>query len=282
MVTITLLSIYFEAYAPWLAPYAYGIVLLGISLLLFRVFENWYSATFHKPLFRHYWVNKNLTAQQTAVLKSDFTFYNKLSAKHKKQFGHRISRFIAKKKFIGRDGLEVTEEMKVLISATACMLSFGRKNYIYQLIDFILVYPKEFYSKVNNHYHKGEFNPREKALVLSWKDFEKGFRIENDNLNVGIHEFMHAMQLEASQGRDLDSARFIKQFQNILRELKNQEIKDRLVQTRFFRTYAFTNQYEFMAVLAEYFIEAPLDFRTNFPKLYDYTKKLLSFNFADY
>ncbi len=65
-------------------------------------------------------------------------------------------------------------------------------------------------------YHKGEFNPKIRAMVMSWEDFEKGFRIADDNRNLGIHEFMHAMQLEAKQSKDLDSSRLTKYFKKIL------------------------------------------------------------------
>ena len=139
-----------------------------------------------------------------------------------------------------------------------------------------------FYSNLNESYHKGEFNPREKALVLSWKDFEQGYQITNDNLNLGIHEFMHAMQLEAKRSRDIDATRFTKQFQNILKRLTHQEVKDKLDETRFFREYAFTNQYEFMAVLAEYFFESPKDLKEHFPEIYTATQKMLNFRFAGY
>lgn len=266
----------------WMAPYAYTIVFLGFVLFLFRIFENWYSNTFDKPLIRHYLVYKNVSKEQEQILETEFHFYKLLSKKHKRQFRHRVATFIADKKFVGRENLEVTDRMKTLIAAVGCMLSFGRKNYGYSLITFVLIYPEEFYSTMNDHHHKGEFNPREKALVLSWEDFEKGYRITDDNLNLGIHEFMHAMQLEARQSRDLDAARFTKQFQNILKRLTHQDVKDKLDETRYFREYAFTNQYEFMAVLAEYFIESPTDFKNHFPELYNHTQKLLNFRFGGY
>lgn len=268
--------------ATWLAPYAYSIVLLGFAFALFRAFENWYAAHYNKPLFRHYLVFKTLKPEQKRILETDFIFYQKLSEKYKRQFRHRVASFIAEKKFIGREDLVVTERMKVLISAVGCMLSFGRKNFNYGLIEYILIYPDEFYSALNDSYHKGEFNPRERALVLSWKDFESGYKISDDNLNLGIHEFMHAMQLEAKKGNDIDSSRFSKHFQNILKQLTNQELRTKLDETRYFRSYAFTNQYEFMAVLAEYFIESPEDFKSSFPTLYNYTQKMLNFRYAGY
>lgn len=271
-----------EENAPWLAPYAYTIVLLGFAFFLFRVFENWYASRYDRPLYRHYFVYKRLSEENLTTLSNEFSFYELLSKKEKRQFQHRVATFMADKKFIGRDGLIVTERMKLLVAAVGCMLSFGRKNFDYGLIEHILLYPGEFYSNLNEAMHKGEFNPRGKALVLSWDDFERGYQITNDNRNLGIHEFMHAMQLEARKSRDLDSTRFAKQFQNILKRLTHQEVKDKLDETRYFRAYAFTNQYEFMAVLSEYFIESPKDFKTHFPQLYKHTQKLLNFRYAGY
>lgn len=271
-----------ENTADWLAPYAYGIVFLGILLFLFRIFESIYAARFNKPLVRHYYTFRKLRADQLKVLNTEFEFYRKLNRKHKRQFQHRVATFIKDKEFIGRDDLIVSERMKILVAAVGCMLSFGRKNYLYTVIHFILIYPKEFYSNINQAYHKGEINPSGRALVLSWEDFEAGLADGHDNINLGIHEFMHAMQLEAKRSGDSDSDRFQIQFQNILKRLTHQEVKDNLDRTRFFRTYAFTNQYEFMAVLAEYFIESPKAFKDNFPDLYGYTKNLLNFKFAGY
>ena len=54
---------------------------------------------------------------------------------------------------------------------------------------------------------------------------------------------MHAMQLESKQSRDIDSTRFAKQFQNILKRLTKQEVKDKLDQTRYFREYALSVAY---------------------------------------
>ncbi|OAB76097.1 zinc-dependent peptidase [Cochleicola gelatinilyticus] len=266
----------------WLAPYAYTIVIIGFAFVFFRVFESLYAENYNRPLFRHYLVHKKLNKEQVEILKNNFSFYGMLSKKYQRQFQHRVASFLNRKKFVGREGVETSEEMKVLIAAAGCMLSFGRQNYEYSLIETILIYPDKFYSAANDSYHKGEFNPKEKSLVLSWKHFEDGYKISNDNYNLGIHEFMHAMQLEARQSGDPDSARFIKQFHNILKQLTDQDVKDKLDETRYFRAYAFTNQYEFMAVLAEYFIESPQDFKTHFPKLYTHTQDLLNFRFAGY
>jgi MtfA peptidase len=266
----------------WLAPYAYTIVFLGFAFFLFRVFENWYSDRYDRPFYRHLWVFRKLKPAQLVILESEFEFYSLLTGKEKLQFQHRVARFISDKKFVSRGPLEVTDRIKLLIASVGCMVAFGRKNYEYNLIEYILIYPEEFYSNLNNSYHKGEFNPRERALVLSWKDFEYGYQITNDKSNLGIHEFMHAIQLESKNSLDIDSNRFSKQFQKILKQLTQEEVRAKLDETKFFRDYAFSNQYEFMAVLAEYFFEAPMELKKEFPDIYDATKKLLNFRFAGY
>jgi Mlc titration factor MtfA (ptsG expression regulator) len=262
--------------------YSYYVIFIIILYFLFQVFENWYAEKYHRPLFRNILVFRTLSNAQETILKSQFTFYNTLSKKHKKQFRHRVATFINDKNFVGREGTKITIEMQTLVAAIGCMLSFGRKKYLYGILDTVIIFPKEFYSAVNDAYHKGEFNPRGKALVLSWKHFKEGYQIDNDNYNLGLHEFMHAMHLEAKVGMDLDASRFMRHFQHIMRQLSDEELKKTLDNTKFFRAYAFTNQYEFMAVLTEYFFESPKELKQYFPVVYDHVNKALNLQVAGF
>jgi Mlc titration factor MtfA (ptsG expression regulator) len=264
----------------WLPTIGIGVAVCWMLFMLFRILETSYAQRTDKLLYRDLLVFRSLSRKQKDHLSKDFSFYNTLAPKHQARFEHRVATFIKQKEFIGRDGLVVTESMKLIIAAVGCMLTFGRRQYTYQLIDHILIYPEPFYSAVNDAYHKGEFNPRQKAVVLSWPDFEEGYRITDDNLNLGIHEFMHALQLDALTSRDLDALRFEKRFKLIFERLKDTELRERLDKVKYFRAYAFTNQYEFMAVLAEYFFESPEDFETHFPQVYNHTKILLNYDFG--
>ena len=262
--------------------YSYYVIFFIILYFLFQVFENWYAEKYHRPLFRNILVFRTLSKAQETILKSQFAFYNTLSKKHKKQFRHRVATFINDKEFVGREGTEITIEMQTLVAAIGCMLSFGRKKYLYGILDTVIIFPKEFYSAVNDAYHKGEFNPSGKTLVLSWKHFKEGYQIDNDNYNLGLHEFMHAMHLEAKVGMDLDASRFMRHFQLIMRQLGDEELKKTLDNTKFFRAYAFTNQYEFMAVLTEYFFESPKELKQHFPVVYDHVNKALNLQVAGF
>ena len=246
--------------------------------------EMLYVLKYKKPLYFHYYpFKKRLSKPQMDILKNNFSFYNKLTDAHKEVFEHRVAMFIKDKYFIGRNGLMITEDMRILVSATAVMLTFGFRDFYIGLISKILIYPGAFYSKTNKKHHKGEFNPMLKTLVFSWKDFEQGYDISNDKLNLGIHEFAHAIHLNSMKERDVSSTLFSDSFKELTKLLTTKEsLRKNLIESKYFRDYAYTNQYEFIAVLIETFIETPIEFRSQFPEVYCKTKQMLNFDFAGY
>ena len=266
----------------YLIPYVVIPFLLWVLFIFFRFFETVYSNKIDKVIYRDLLVFRTLSRKQKDVLLEKFNFYNELSPKEQKRFEHRVKVFLNETDIIGREKLHISEEKEVLIAAVAIMVTFGRKKYSYKLVDTILVYPDEFYSNINEAYHKGEFNPMRRTVVFSWKDFQEGYEITDDNLNLGIHEFVHALQMGAKKSTDIDDIRLERVFQRILKRLMDQDVKDQLNKTQYFRAYAFTNQYEFLAVLVEYFFESPEDFKNHFPELYSHIKTLLNFNFLNY
>jgi len=138
------------------------------------------------------------------------------------------------------------------------MLTFGFRDFYIGLISKIVIYPKQFYSKTNEKYHKGEFNPKLETLVLSWDDFKKGFEDDTDNLNLGIHEFTYAIHLNSIKERNISSTVFSDSLNELSTMLSSHnELRNRLVASKYFRKYAFTNQFEFLAVAIENFIEPP-------------------------
>ncbi|MEC3907104.1 zinc-dependent peptidase [Tamlana sp. 2201CG12-4] len=249
-----------------------------------RMLEMGYVLRFMKPWYTHfYFFRRKLSKPQKRILEQNFAFYNRLNKKYKGYFEHRVASFMKDKDFIGRGGFTVTDEVKILISATAVMLTFGFRDYYIGIISKIVIYPEVFYSNINRAHHKGEFNPKLKALVLSWDDFKTGLAIDNDNLNLGIHEFTHAIHLNSMKERDISSTIFNDSFKQLTELLQSKpDLRERLIQSDYFRKYAFTNQFEFLAVIMETFIETPQEFKVNFPEIYSKTKQMLNFNFSGY
>lgn len=262
------------------------LTLIGLLVLKYtiRFIEQSYAESKKKPLLLNFiLLKKNLTKEQTRILEKQFTFYSLLSRKEREIFRHRVATFIDKKNFYGREGLTLKDEVIVLISATAVKLTFGFRDYSIPILKTILVYPEAFYSKINEQLHKGEVNPMLGVLALSWKDFKHGYDIDNDNLNLGVHEFGHAIHLNSFKNNDVSSLIFRDGFIALKRYLKENETKrQELISTKYFREYAYTNEYEFAAVLIECFIETPLEFKSKFPMIYKYVKEMLNFNFANY
>lgn len=264
------------------------IFFVGLTVVLlfkfYAFFETVYASKYKRPFFLNAIVfKKELTNRQQSILNNQFDFYKKLNKTEQSLFRHRLAVFITNKEFIGREGLVVDEEMKTLISATAVMLTFGFRNYLIELIDKVIIYPKAYFSNLNEAYHKGETNPQLKAIVFSWEDFKKGYQIGDDNLNVGIHEFGHAIHLNAFAKSDISSEIFRDGFNKLTSYLQRHKmIRDSLTSSKYFRAYAYTNQFEFFAVLLENFIETPDEFKAKFPELYGYMKQMLNFNFAGY
>ncbi|MGJ8592069.1 MAG: zinc-dependent peptidase [Aquaticitalea sp.] len=273
---------------PSLNPTVIGILvaILFVTILSFglKTFEMGYIIRNRKPFYVHNpFFLKKLNAVQKKILQHQFKFYKKLSSKHQRFFEHRVASIMKDKNFVGREDLEVTDEMRVLISATAAMLTFGFRDFYIGLVTNIFIYPDEFYSVTNENYHKGEFNPKLETLVLSWKDFKQGYETETDKINLGIHEFSHAIHLNSIKERDVSSTIFSDSFKELTEMLANREdLRLALTESRYFRDYAYTNQYEFLAVIIETFIESPSEFRSQFPEIYDKTKQMLNFNFAEY
>jgi len=261
---------------------------IGMTLVIlsrfYVFFEQRYALHFSKPFFRDFaFRRQGITKHQESILRQEFNFFNKLDQRNQVIFKHRLARFIQRKTFIGRDGIEVTEDMRTLISATAVMLTFGFRNYSLNLFDKIIIYPKSYFSKVNETYHKGETNPMLKTIVFSWEDFEQGYHIGDDNLNLGIHELGHAIHLNALHAGDVSSIIFNHGFNKLIDYLQNNSnVRQELIASKYFRAYAYTNHYEFFAVLLENFIETPLEFKLQFPELYHHMQAMLNFKFAGY
>ncbi|MHA7842234.1 MAG: zinc-dependent peptidase [Winogradskyella sp.] len=264
------------------------IFFVGLAVVIlskfYTFFESIYATKNKKPFFLNFIViKKELSDRQLTILNNEFHFYQRLNSGEQAIFRHRLATFINSKEFIGREGLVVDEEMKTLISATAVMLTFGFRNYLIDLIDKVIIYPTAYYSSLNETYHKGETNPQLKAIVFSWEDFKKGYHIGDDNLNLGIHEFGHAIHLNAFSKRDVSSEIFRDGFNTLANYLQEHKIvRDGLIASKYFRAYAYTNQFEFFAVLLENFIETPNEFKAKFPELYTYMRQMLNFNFAGY
>ncbi|WP_264565430.1 zinc-dependent peptidase [Flavobacterium sp. N3904] len=246
------------------------LLVVGLFIrIIFKFLEYCFVLLFERPFFVHFCpFPKPLSSDAIDFLNNEFAFYTNLSDKKKIYFQHRIARFIDEYEFVSRNNFIITEEVKVHVAATITMLSFGMRKYLCNVFDKIIIYPSVYYSNISKQYHKGEFNPMAKAVVFSWEDFLKGYDVTNDNLNLGIHEFAHVLHHQGLQSNDTSATLFSRMYNEINDEVSVPKVREQLIQSNYFRIYAFTNQFEFLAVILENFFETPQEFKKQFPNLY--------------
>ena len=208
-------------------------------------------------------------------LQKYLTYYQRLDARNKDLFERRVQKFIHLKDFIPRGITEVTDEMKTLIAGSAIQITFGMPRIYFSHFKKILVYPDDYYSKINMHYHQGEVNMNG-IIVLSWRNFAYGYMDDNDARNLGLHEMAHALRLENGIMNNeygfLDDDDLMEWTKLCFKEIERM----RNGTNHFFREYGATNSQEFFAVAVENFFERTSEFKQQRPELYAVLARLLN------
>ena len=211
------------------------------------------------------------------ILSNNCNFYSNLNSSEKERFEGRVMLFLKEVTFSARK-IILNDEIKLTVAGVAVSLTFGLYDWNYPLLKRLIIYPSTYYSKITKNKHKGEYNPSFKLIVFSWKDFKHGIKYESDNLNLGLHEFTHALYFSFLKSDSNDAIRFIENFNQILLHLKDENLKNQLLNAKYFRDYAFKNKYEFIAVLIEHFFETPKEFKDKFPYIYENLVMMLNQN----
>lgn len=255
-------------------------IVIAYLYFMFYVVEIIYQRKFKKPLlvFSHI-QSKKISENESLILHQNNHFYQKLKPKYKRYFEHRVATFIESTEFSTRD-ISLNSEIKLSIAAVYIQLTFGMKNYLNPLIQQIIIYPDIYLSTHTNEFHKGEFNPKLKTIVFSWSDFMRGMDIKNDNLNLGLHEFTHALHFQTLKSDKSAHVLFRESLQNLFSSFSNVDLRNEVLSSGFLRDYAFENQYEFVAVLLEHFFESPEELKQKFPSIYKKVKEMLNYNEA--
>ena len=59
------------------------------------------------------------------------------------------------------------------------------------------------------------------------------------------------------------------------------ELRNRIIESKLLREYAFTDKFEFIAVLVEVFMESPQKLKKGFPDIYNYVSRMLNFTYFE-
>jgi Mlc titration factor MtfA (ptsG expression regulator) len=203
--------------------------------------------------------------------------YRALPATLKPALHRAMRRFLLDKRFVGCDGFEITDEVRHIIAAQACLLVCRREHAQFDGFTSVLVYPDAFVVDVVDHDGEVEIVSEQTRageswaggpVILSWADVEAGLDVPNDGYNVVLHEFAHKLDEENETGEGLpllwDAAQLASWAQVLGREFAalsrgEGELLD---------DYGAVSPAEFFAVVTEHFFEQGAALAAGHPALY--------------
>jgi MtfA peptidase len=206
------------------------------------------------------------------VLHKHFEYYRLLPELSKLKFLYRCNSIIREKQFVAREGLEITDDMRILVSGSIVQLTFGLDHFSIPHFDTFIIYPSAYTSPHTGALHRGETSMRG-HVVFSWQHFMEGYSDSKDKLNLGLHELAHALDLSRIvKQSDPDFYEYFLKWQAGSTEVFN-EVNNR--EDHFLRKYAGTDEREFFSVCVEHFFEDSNGFKATLPDLYRHLTMLL-------
>ncbi len=227
-----------------------------------------------------------LSDQQRTIVMEQVPLIQKLPSELREKLEGKINAFLHQVEFIGRGGLETTEEMRLSIAAQACLLVVNNDKW-YKNLRTILIYPAAFKSinRAHNGYvvieretvRTGESWSRG-PVILSWAHSHQGAINDKDGHNVVLHEFAHqiddlsgytdgAPTLNKGQSFADWERVFIKAYK---RHVRNVEQRRKTV----IDPYGAEGHQEFFAVSVEVFFEKPGILKREEPAVYEQLSEL--------
>ena len=195
--------------------------------------------------------------------------------------------FIAEKNWIGAGGLDLTDEIRVVVAGTACLLLLGLPDHrLYRRVDSIVIYPTTVLSPVRpSSFFSGqplepERGPRAVLgeahhggpVVLVWDAARRGARHPRDGHNVILHEFAHKLDMLDGHADGTPPLRGTVRWERWVEVLSREftALRARVERGRrgLLDGYGATNEAEFFAVAVEAFFEQPLQMKREHADLY--------------
>ncbi|MCO4294691.1 zinc-dependent peptidase [Solitalea sp. MAHUQ-68] len=212
-------------------------------------------------------------ANLATILEQEVMFYQRLSIHQKQQFEEKVNQFLSEVTIEGV-GLNITDEDRVLVAASAVIPVFYFDSWTYKNLSNVLLYPDTFNESFQYDSDKrniagmvgtGFMNGQ---MILSQRALRQGFRNNADKSNTGIHEFVHLLDKSDGETDGIPENLLAHQYTIPWLKLIHEGIRDIKKGQSDIDPYGATNDAEFFAVAAEYFFEQPQRFQQNHPELY--------------
>lgn len=255
-----------------------GLIFVLTALVLTAICWPWYRQRQRRRLI----AQTAFPADWRKILRQQLPLYRTLPADLQLRLKKLVQLFLAEKQFVGCEGLEISDEIRINIAAQACLLLLNRPGPLFPALRTILVYPAAYQVQQAQTDQAGVVsNQRQIRLgeswqqgkvILSWPDSQRGAALPHDGHNVVLHEFAHQLDQEngtANGAPWLPTAQAYRDWSQVLsREFALLQQQLAQGQQSLFDPYAATNPAEFFAVITEVFFEQPQLFLQQHPALY--------------
>lgn len=224
-----------------------------------------------------------LAPELIAILQRSLPIYARLGDNLQSQLQRLVTQFLYDKRFVGCDGLEIDDDIRVSIASQACLLLLNRHSKVYPLLRTILVYPSAFLVPRNVVDAAGVVTETRQDLlgeswgdgrvVLAWDHVRRGAADWHDGQNVVLHEFAHQLDSESGHTNGapyLGSHASYRSWSEVLSRDFAALRSDAITRQRSVMDhYGATSPAEFFAVATETFFEKPWEMAERHPALYE-------------
>ena len=203
----------------------------------------------------------------------------RLPADLQRQLKQHLLVFLAEKPFIGCAGLSLTDEVRVVVAAQACLLLLGqaRPDY-YPRLKEVLVYPGAFAVKDIQPQAGGVVHEQRQVLagqswargqvILAWAEVLAGAADPADGRNVVVHEFAHQVDQDKGLADGKPWRPTAGQRQRWAAVMGDALARLQATPSALISDYGATDAAEFFAVISELFFERPLALAGEAPDVY--------------
>lgn len=238
------------------------------------------GAGYYALTTRRYRRRRRLLAEPIAeawreILRERVPYYRALSSptvttEAAARFEDDVRIFVAEQVITGAGDHRVDETTRLLVAASAAMITNGIPDWEWPRMRDIVVYPRSF----DDDYHIDSDGPiagqvgLQGPMILSERDLKLGFR-RREGMNVGLHELAHVVDMldGHADGVPVDaaftaSAPWVTVVAERLRRLRRGNESP-------LRDYAAINEAELFAVAVEVFFEKPDELARRDRELFD-------------
>ena len=193
--------------------------------------------------------------------------YRRLPAAYRAEFDRQVQIFLAEKRITGIE-THVSDEVKLLVAASAVMLTAGWTGYTWDQLTEVLVYPEDFDAdyRFGRKDLSGQAHPWG-IVILSAPALLRSFAETDDGYHLGAHEFAHLLDLAQSRFDGIPPYLSDESIRKWLTIMEREEDRLRRGDSEL-RPYGLSGPEELFAVAVEAFFQTPAALTRSHSELY--------------